>query len=233
MECEDKNNIQTILQLLRESRSLKTVQLRVFLTSRPEVPIRNGFIKLSDTEHLDFILHNISAPVVDHDDIQVFLEHNLRHIAQEHSLATGWPGEQIIRQLVQNASGLFIWAATACRFIREGNMFVVKRLNMILMQNSTVITAPEKHLNEIYITVLCHSISSDYSDEEAEELLSTLKNILGGVITLLSPLSIQSLSSILSIPQDEVNQILNDLHAILDIPEDSTRPLPSTSSLIP
>ncbi|KAF1810015.1 hypothetical protein P152DRAFT_460833 [Eremomyces bilateralis CBS 781.70] len=42
-ECEDENDIRTILELLAEAQSLETVQLRVFLTSRPEVPIRNSF----------------------------------------------------------------------------------------------------------------------------------------------------------------------------------------------
>jgi len=42
---------------------------------------------------------------------------------------------------------------------------------------------------------------------------------------LLSPLSSHSLSRLLHLPKDEVDQVLEDLHAILDIPEDSNRPL--------
>src|SRR5277367_5564390 len=41
-ECDNEDHIHTILQLLAEARSLTTVRLRVFLTSRPEVPIRHG-----------------------------------------------------------------------------------------------------------------------------------------------------------------------------------------------
>jgi hypothetical protein len=223
-ECEDEHSIQTLLQLLAEFRSLEKVRLRVFLTSRPEVPIRNGFIQMPDAEHQDFVLHNISSTIVN-DDICIFLEHNLKLVAQERSLATGWPGRQTIMQLVQNASGLFIWAATACRFISEGKMFAVKRLDMILKQSSTTINAPEKHLNEIYIMVLRQCISPNYLAEEAEELLSVLKHILGSIVTLLSPLSTQSLSKLLNKAQDEVDQTLYDLHAILSIPVDPSLPL--------
>jgi hypothetical protein len=223
-ECEDENNIRTILQVLAEARLLKNIRLRVFLTSRPEVPIRNGFIQMADAEHQDFVLHDVSSSIVDH-DIRIFLEHNLKLVAQNRSLAAGWPGEQTIKQLVQKASGLFIWAATACRFIIEGKRFAAKRLGMILEHSSTSINAPEKHLNEIYTTVLRHCISPDYSDEEADELRFMLKSLLGSIATLLSPLSTRSLSRVLGIPQDEVDQTLTDLHAILDIPADSTRPL--------
>jgi hypothetical protein len=41
-ECDDNNNIRIILQLLAEARSLHRVQLQVFLTSRPDIPIRYG-----------------------------------------------------------------------------------------------------------------------------------------------------------------------------------------------
>ena len=45
-ECEDEKNIRIILQLLAEARTLKTVQLRVFLTSRQETPIRHGIYRI-------------------------------------------------------------------------------------------------------------------------------------------------------------------------------------------
>jgi hypothetical protein len=84
-ECDDENNIRTILQLLATARSLKSIRLRVFLTSRPEVPIRHGFCQIPQAEHQDFVLHDISRAIVEH-DISIFLEHELRLIAQERSL---------------------------------------------------------------------------------------------------------------------------------------------------
>jgi hypothetical protein len=223
-ECDKEEHIRIILQLLAEARTLRTVRLRVFLTSRPEIPIRHGVYQIPDVERQDFVLHNISPLIVDH-DISIFLQCNLGFIARERSLGAGWPGEQIVKRLVHNASGLFIWAATACRFIREGQRFAAKRLDMILESSNTTINAPEKHLNEIYLTVLRQSISPDYTAEEAEELCCKLKSLLGSIVTLFSPLSTQSLSKLVNPSQQEVDQTLDDLHAILDIPKDQTCPL--------
>jgi hypothetical protein len=223
-ECDNGKDIRIIVHLLAEAQSIKTVRVRVFLTSRPEVPVRNGFVEVPDGEHRDFVLHNISPLIVDH-DIRTFLEHSFELIAKERSLAAGWPGQEIIKRLVHSASGLFIWAATACRFIREGKRFAAKRLNIILKNSSIDINAAEKHLNEIYTTVLRNCISSGYLNEEAEELVSMLKSLLGSIVTLLSPLSTQSLSKLLSTAQDDIDQTLDDLHAILSIPEDPTLPL--------
>jgi hypothetical protein len=129
-ECNNKDHIWIILQLLAEARLLK-VRLQVLITSRPEVPIRYGFCQIPNTKQRDFILHNIEAAIVDH-NISIFLKHELRLIGQERNLGASWPGDLFIRQLVQKASGLFIWAATACRFIREGKKLAKSRLNVIL-----------------------------------------------------------------------------------------------------
>jgi hypothetical protein len=82
----------------------------------------------------DFILHNISPPLVDH-DITIFLKYNFRQIRGELHLEAGWPGDEAIENFVRSASGLFIWAATACRFIREARRFAADRLSMILKDN--------------------------------------------------------------------------------------------------
>ena len=145
-ECDNENHIRMILQLLVEARSLKTVRLRIFITSRPEIPIRHGFLDIPEAEHEDYVLHKISPSIVDH-DISIFLEYNLRIIGKERSLGVGWPGEANIRCLVRKASGLFIWAAIACRFIREGKRFAIRRLGTILEGSSSDIIAPEKHLD--------------------------------------------------------------------------------------
>ena len=130
-ECDSDNDTRLIVQLLAEVRSFLTgVRLRVFLTSRPEVPIRHGFGQIGDTEHKDVVLHDISPSIVEH-DIATYLEHSLRIIAKECYQHADWPGEEIIRRLVQSASGLFIRAATACRFIQEGGQFVADRLSAL------------------------------------------------------------------------------------------------------
>jgi hypothetical protein len=217
-ECDDENNIRIIPQLLSEARSLKNVRLRIFLTSRPEVPIRHSFLHIPDPEHQDFVLHRISPPIVDQ-DIRIFLEYDLRLIAQERFLGHGWPSDDAVRCLVQRASGLFIWAATACRFIRQGRQFAPKRLDTILSSSGASVTAPEKHLNQIYTIVLKQSISKEYTCEEKEELCRILREILGSILLLLSALSVHSLSKLLGITSEEIFQSVADLHSVLDVPK--------------
>ena len=221
-ECDNDNDIRMILKLLAEARSLEKVRLQLFVTSRPEVPIRLGFYQMPETEHCDFVLHNILPSIIDH-DISIFLKYNLGIIAQERSLDAAWPDEEVVKHLVRIASGLFIWAATACRFISKGKRFATRRLNTILDASSRILTAPEKHLDEIYTTVLKHSIAPEYTDDEREESYYMLRQILGSIAVLFSPLSICSLSSLLCITKEDIGQTLEDLHSILDIQKDQNQ----------
>ncbi|SLM34688.1 P-loop containing nucleoside triphosphate hydrolase [Lasallia pustulata] len=183
-ECDNDEDILTILKLLAEAQTLRTVRLRVLLTSRPEIPIRHGFYQIPETEHQDFVLHHISPSIIDH-DITIFLKYNLGLIGQRKpSLSASWPGEETVNQLVQIANGLFIWAATACRFIQDAEqVFLIrKRLAAILQIGSSIVgEQPEKYLNEIYTTVLRHSIPAKCSEKEKEEFLSMLRDILGSI----------------------------------------------------
>ena len=43
-ECDDDKDIRTILRCLAELNSQNTTRLRIFITSRPELPIRLGFL---------------------------------------------------------------------------------------------------------------------------------------------------------------------------------------------
>ena len=98
-----------------------------------------------------------------------------------------------------------------------------KTLALILQKSSASVAAPEKYIDKIYITVLSHSIYPNYTGEEREELCSALKHILGSVVVLSSELSAYALGKLLHITKQKVDQTLEGLHTILDIPEDQTR----------
>ncbi|PVH69237.1 hypothetical protein DL98DRAFT_522304 [Cadophora sp. DSE1049] len=219
-ECDNDGHIRIILQLLAEARSLTTVRLRVFLTSRPEVPIRHGIRAIPQAEHQDFVLHDIQRAIINR-DISVFLEHHLGIIGQEWTFGSEWPGHKILRQLVVHASGLFIWAATACRFIKDGEEFAEDRLNEILEETGFEGT-PEQHLDQIYITVLQNSIPTTFRPPEKVRLCAMQRRILGSIIILFSPLPAASLAKVSSISEIRVTQTLERLQAILDVPKDIT-----------
>ncbi|KAF3031956.1 hypothetical protein E8E12_002491 [Didymella heteroderae] len=207
-ECEGSTDAQLVVQLLAMSGSLKRVQLRVFLTSRPEMHIQYGLDQVPDAKRQGFVLHQVSPPTINH-DIRLFLKHELDRIGREHYQEPGWLGAEVIENLVRRASGLFIWAATACRFISDGP-FAEDRLDMLADGSDCDSAAgPERHLDQLYLTVM----------------QNLMRQILGSIAALSSPLSTLSLSKLIHIPEQRLKQMLKSLHAILDIPKDQDQTL--------
>jgi hypothetical protein len=64
-------------------------------------------------------------------DILIFLEYNLELIGQDDAQEPGWPEAKDLQHLVHKASGLFIWAATACWLIRD-RLATDERLRILL-----------------------------------------------------------------------------------------------------
>jgi len=132
-ECEGENEVRSILQLLAEANNLGTVRLLIFLTSRLETPIRLGFRAIPGILYHDLVLHDIARATVDH-DIAIFLQDKFREIREEfEDLPTNWPGDNKIEHLVKRADGLFIYAATVCRFIKgDGQWLPQDLLDLVL-----------------------------------------------------------------------------------------------------
>ena len=217
-ESDKQGDIWRVLQLLANAGTLRTVRLRVLITSRPEKDIRHGFSQVLRGVYQESILHDISKSMVDN-DIYNFLNHKF-----ERTLPNDWPGEQATRHLVQRAAGMFIWAATAYRFLYEGRPFHEQRLYLILQGNSNT-TEPEAELNKIYITVLKNSLRPNYSEQEKIDFYKKLKGILGSIVLLFSPLSAESLASLINFPGKNLEPMLDHLHSILDIPKGRACPI--------
>ncbi|KNG82737.1 NACHT and WD40 domain protein [Aspergillus nomiae NRRL 13137] len=228
-ECQSENDIELLLRLLPMVPPSSSVSIRVFLTSRPELPIRQGFDNVSTDAHRDFSIHQIVESSIKH-DILLFISDRFEEIRRKHSLPQEWPGEQTIQNLVNVASPLFISAATMCRFIADRKWDPEKRLALVLgsgTQSSTA-TSHISKLEHTYIPVfeqILRSGDEDEDEDERDQLISEYRVIVGTIIILANPLSPTSLASLLEISSSDVNRRLDYLHSVLSIPDDKDSPI--------
>jgi hypothetical protein len=103
-----------ILQVLHQAASDPTFPFRILIASRPERVFREFFDQenhlASFAQKLD--LHedyNADA------DITLFLNTHLSRIRRRYNLPSSWPPSGVVKTLVMNASGQFIYAATVIR----------------------------------------------------------------------------------------------------------------------
>ncbi|KAF8534301.1 WD40-repeat-containing domain protein [Trichophaea hybrida] len=221
-ECEGDDDTRLILRLLAEAK--KAVGLRVFVTSRPETPVRFGFHTIPEATHQDFVLHNISQSIIRH-DISTFLHHELENIRSENRLNQGWPGKENVELLCDRARGLFIYASTACRFIRDPSWDPGESL-ALLLKDDYIGQTPTRELDEMYTKILMHSIvHGDRHKRNQEKLGGEFKRIIGSIVILFDTLSVSMLARLLDTPERTISVRLRCLHSVLDVPESQEFPV--------
>lgn len=222
-ECEHEEDIGTLLQLFVEAKDLTAVNLKVFVTSRPETPIRIGFGDISEIIYEDLVLHDIPRLIVEQ-DICVYLSHELAVIRKERNLPSHWPNPETMDILVQKSNGLFIYIATACRFVRDKDWLPDEQLSIIL-QDDVVGDSPTSRLDNMYTQVLRYSVLRNKVDKEKDRLSKRFKQIVGPIITLFDVLTSQALANLLSTSESQLDVTLNSLHSVLNIPKDKSLPI--------
>ncbi|KAJ5225252.1 hypothetical protein N7468_006477 [Penicillium chermesinum] len=224
-ECDGDKDIRWIIQLLPQLNKLRVIRLRVFLTSRPELPLRLGFRDLAEEDHQDLILHEIPKPIISH-DISLFLNYHIAEIRTERDqpLPMDWPGEAIMQRLVDLCVPLFIIAATICRVLRDEEWDPYESLPEILAHQKT---NDGDKLDGTYLPVL-NRILWGVSGEHRQQVIEDFQQIVGTIIILETPLSVSSLSRLLNTPSMTVRHIyfrLGQLHSVLRVPKDVNSPL--------
>jgi hypothetical protein len=190
-ECQsdadnDDHDIKVLLRLLSRVQESKSVRLRFFLTSRPELPIRLGFEAVKDNlQHLD--LHNIPTSEITQ-DISIFLDYSFSRIRYNHGLPAEWPGEEAINDLLARTVPLFISAATLCRFIST-TWDPQDRLQNVLNDKSSYVS----EMARTYLPVL-NQLLVGQNEWETPRLVQRFKEIVGPIIVLATPLSVNALS---------------------------------------
>ncbi|KAE8152033.1 hypothetical protein BDV25DRAFT_138297 [Aspergillus avenaceus] len=206
------NDMRTILCLLPLVQVLKTVRLRFLLVSRPELTIRQCFDDIaSHCQTLD--LCDIPESDISH-DIELFVENRLSRTRKANKLAPDWPGKGDLQALVSKAVPLFISAANICRYIEDVNWDPQSRLELILTDQSAYVSKMEG----TYMPVLRQLIQGQ-NRRETDQLIEEFKTIVGSIILLATPLSINALSELLELSSSKIRRSLARLHSVMQIPD--------------
>ncbi|KAJ5390254.1 uncharacterized protein N7496_001322 [Penicillium cataractarum] len=220
-ECEHDQDVRNIIRLLPLLQEAKSVRLRIFLTSRPELPISLGFSEIADHRYQNLALHEIPEEVTER-DIRLFLQDRFATIKHDRNFSQDWPGDDVIQKLVTMSVPLFISAATICRYIENAKWEPKLRLAELLTDQAKYVTRMDK----TYLPILTRLLDDQVSDEpEQQQLLKEFQDIVGVIILLADPLSINTLSLFLGIGAEQISNRLDSFRSVLSIPGDRDQPV--------
>lgn len=219
-ECNDTSDIRTILKLIVLFNGLQKLKLRVFVTSRPDLPIRHEFQDMQDNIRHVVILHEIPQHIIAH-DIEALFRSEFEELAStmRNNDRQVWPGDESICKLVDMAVPLFIFASTVCRFVKDPTRNPKHQLQAVLKQshrNSKLDATYRPVLEQMYL---------GRDKEDQRQWASDFRKVVGVIITVFEPLSVASLEGLLQPDDFDIHLILAALHSVLDISESKVRPV--------
>ncbi|CAE6433102.1 unnamed protein product [Rhizoctonia solani] len=184
--------------------------LKFFVTSRPEPHIRNNIRTQSEHLRSVFVLHEIESSLVQ-EDIELYLREELAPTSPSHAQ---------VKRLAELSGNLFIYAATAVRYIQVDNTFSVstssRRLATVLDISSQ---SNQKHaeIDDLYTTILSSILRNKSLEDKDKEQMQT---ILWTVICACEPLKIETLTTMARIESSEVTlDMLQPFYSVLYVSE--------------
>ncbi|KAJ7631788.1 CHAT domain-containing protein [Mycena rosella] len=199
----DAENLPILAKLLSNMTSHLAENVKVLISSREEDVIRASWAAAPDTRHLSVGTINRSSI----EDVASFLKGQIRKIVHENEL-DAWPGEENMQKLCLQASGLFIWATTAIKYIRSQILTfgseclddVLDQLNMKGMGD----------INLLYGTIL----EKMYSGESDPWAFETFRRVVGSIVVLNTPFSLGTLERILDLRRMDKHRPVDVTHFV-------------------
>lgn len=229
-ECEQQQDLSEALELLLNLRNLP-IRFCVLLTSRKSPESTLDDIANVESHCQTLPLHK-KYPEETRDDIEAYLKAEFaRSKAKERFTGGPWPSEPDMELILTQAtqpSPLFIYASTLCKFINatKGKAPRKQLESWLRIQRSGKVLP---QLAQLYLPILYEAFgmsqdSGTEEDEWDEDMQSKLK-LLVAIVYVVDPVSVPALAGLLDEDQNTIGGWLEDLHAVVSMPEDSEAPV--------
>ena len=199
-ECGTPELRRSLVDVLRDCLPSLPVNFRILITSRPEediVPLipKPAFVTMTIDQHSDESRVNVYA--------YIKFEFDQMRSSGKLNIPDDCEWDSNLRRLSESADGLFIWASTAVRFVRE-----LKRSRIRCFQN-LVSNANSLKLDELYMTVL--ACISEWDEEDR----MILRNIFSLILFAKRPLSDTEIDEILDVEVDTTSDLLSYFRSLV------------------
>jgi hypothetical protein len=174
------------------------------------------FKELSATSHMiDIVkLHELDKMVV-REDITTYLNHSFTVIRETRLdlTLTGWPSPDAASKLVELSGLLFIYAATAVRFMSHPKQSPRERLDRLLRHPKESGVSPYIQLDGLYRQIL----EDDVRDSENNEALlrQRLQAVLAVIVLAQVAVNVNALATISNVSPDGVSVVVASLSSVL------------------
>ena len=199
-ECGTPESRKSLINVLRDCLPTLPPNFRIFITSRPDEDItplipKPNFVTMTIDQHSNESKVNVCA--------YIKFEFDQMRSSGKINVPDDCEWDDNIRRLSESADGLFIWASTAVRFVREERLFQFRCFRNL------VSNAKSLKLDELYTTVF--ACVSKWNEEDK----TTLKNVFSLILFAKRPLSDTEIDEILDVETDTTSNLLSYFRSLV------------------
>ena len=223
-ECTKLVTVEKFIQAVVEF--APDTPLKFFISSRDTTQIRSAFHHNPNCMPMIESLHTIERTVVQ-EDIKLYLHTSLSAIVTRNRLSIPWPPPNEFEILLERSDRLFIYAATAVRYIGAPDVNFRKRLAHI-----TRLTPAKMNtgiIDSLYNDIMRQAIHCELQPNE----VSVRRKTLSAVVFLLVPLSLDAITSLLGMDGLEAQVSLAPFQSVIHVPTADTSPVTIFHSSFP
>ncbi len=216
-ECDPPEST-TLLSLIlgiAYGRFGKPTPLRIFVTSRPESNLKTTFDNYCENYHL----YDMESSVI-REDIRIYLDTAMRPLRRQLRLPDTvecWFTDDELESLCNRAGRLFVYTATAVRILKAKPPGDPKRQLARLLMPAVSSGVGYKDLDSLYLQVL-----TPFASSEHQSSLQNYIKVVGSLIFMRDPVSIQPLAHLLDVPLDALISTLDLLQSVVSLKESPT-----------
>ncbi|KAB5588094.1 Vegetative incompatibility protein HET-E-1 [Ceratobasidium theobromae] len=204
-ECTDPQIVGQILDVL--FRFVVNLPVKFFVTSRPEAIIREKMISSENSLRSILHLHDIEQSLVQQ-DIELYLQEELKSIS---------PSPDNVKRLATLAGKLFIYAATAVRYIMMKSRGAVPRDRLAIML-AVDSKSKEKHaqIDSLYTTILRAVLAAGGVEPEERE---RMERVIWTAVCAREPISVETMATLIESDEHQTLAALEPFRSVLHVSE--------------
>jgi len=214
-ECTPDGVMEILVHLLAQLSNLPS--FKVLVTSRPEHHISH--VLQAERNLSKIVMHDIEKSIVE-SDITLYIEFRFEEVGRKFpNSGWFWKLHELVHMVGMTGS-LFIYAVTAMYFIENLQIRNPRRqLERLLKgkspENTTL--SPFIQLDKLYDQVVGDSMPPG----NVKRLSQRFRTVVGAVIGLEEPLSLQSIEKLMNLEEEDAMEALSSLPSVIAVPNSS------------
>ncbi|KAB5588635.1 Vegetative incompatibility protein HET-E-1 [Ceratobasidium theobromae] len=202
-ECTDPQIVGQILDVL--FRFVANLPVKFFVTSRPEAIIREKMMSSGNSSRSILHLHDIEQSLVQQ-DIELYLQEELISIS---------PSSDDVKQLATLAGKLFVYAATAVRYIMVKSRGAIPRDRLAIML-AVDSKSKEKHaqIDSLYTAILEAVLKAGGLEPEERE---RMERVIWTAVCAREPIPVETMAALVESDEDQTLAALEPFRSVLHV----------------